>query len=243
MKKTEIIAHRGSKGTHPENTLIAFEKAIRVGSDGIELDVHLTKDNQVVVIHDETLNRTSNGKGFVRDFSLNELKLLNMGSWFDSNYKICTMPTLQEVIELLNRLEFNGLLNIEFKTNKYSYPGIEKVVLDILRKQPNRFTVVFSSFNYETLIRLKKIDEKVAIALLFEKNGKNKKVLDQTIPIEMWHPSIEWFKKTELEKKINMPTRLWTINSEEDLMYCFNKKVAGIFTDYPQKALTIRNRK
>ena len=57
----------------------------------------------------------------------------------------------------------------------------------------------------------------------------------------MWHPSIEWFRKTELDKKNNMPIRLWTINSEEDLIYCFNKKVAGIFTDYPQKALTIRN--
>ena len=183
MKKTEVIAHRGSKGTHPENTLIAFEEAIRVGSDGIELDVHLTRDKQVVVIHDETLNRTSNGKGLVRDFSLNELKVFNMGSWFDSDYKICAIPTLQEVIELLNRLEFNGLLNIEFKTNKYSYPGIEKKVLDTLFKQPNVFTVVFSSFNYETLIRLKKIDEKAAIALLFEKIGKNKKILNQTIPI------------------------------------------------------------
>jgi glycerophosphoryl diester phosphodiesterase len=243
MKKTEIIAHRGSKGTHPENTLIAFEEAIRVGSDGIELDVHLTKDNQVVVIHDETLNRTSNGEGLVRDFSLDELKRFDMGSWFDSDYEMCTMPTLQEVIELLNRFGFNGLLNIEFKTNKYSYPGIEKKVLDILRKQPNVFTVVFSSFNYETLIRLKKIDEKAAIALLFEKIGRNKNVLNQTIPIEMWHPSIEWFKKTESDKKCNLSIRLWTINSEEDLIYCFNKKVAGIFTDFPQKALTIRNKK
>ncbi|WP_034550382.1 glycerophosphodiester phosphodiesterase [Carnobacterium funditum] len=243
MKKTEIIAHRGSKGTHPENTLIAFEEAIRVGSDGIELDVHLTSDGNVVVIHDETVNRTSNGEGLVRNFSLEELKMLDMGSWFNSNYKMCSIPSLQEVVDLLNQTQFKGLLNIELKTNKYAYKGIEKKVLDILRKQSNAFSVVFSSFNYQSLIRLKKIDEKAEIALLFEDYGENRTLLNQRILVEMWHPSLEWFKSVDLDQTSKVPVRLWTINSEEDLIYCFNKKVTGIFTDFPKKAIAIRNEK
>ncbi|SEK65575.1 tRNA dimethylallyltransferase [Carnobacterium iners] len=243
MEKTKIIAHRGSKGTHPENTLIAFEEAIRVGSDGIELDVHLTKDSKVVVIHDETVNRTSDGKGLVRDFSLEELKRLDMGSWFDSACRICTIPTLQEVVELLNKHSFKGLLNIEFKTNKYPYPSIEKKVLEILSKQSNSFSIVFSSFNYQTLIRLKKIEDKVQIALLFKGTGKNKMMLDQDVPIEMWHSDLKWFKNTYLSEGFKIPIRLWTINNEEDLAYCFDKKVAGIFTDFPEKALTIQKKR
>ncbi|WP_414840160.1 tRNA (adenosine(37)-N6)-dimethylallyltransferase MiaA [Carnobacterium sp. TMP28] len=240
MEKTKIIAHRGSKGTHPENTLIAFEEAIRVGSDGIELDVHLTKDGKVVVIHDETVNRTSDGKGLVRDFTLEELKRLDTGSWFDSIYGMCTIPTLKEVVDLLNRYSFKGLLNVEFKTNNYSYPGIEKKVVEILSKQSNFFSIVFSSFNYQTLIRLKKIENKAQIALLFKGTGKNKTVLEQNIPIEMWHTDLAWFKNTYLTEEFEMPIRLWTINNEEDLIYCFDKKVAGIFTDFPEKALTIQ---
>ena len=243
MIKTEIIAHRGSKGTHPENTLIAFEEAIRVGSNGIELDVHLTKEGKAVVIHDETVNRTSNGEGLVRDFTLKELKSLDMGSWFDSNVKTCTIPTLQEVVELLNRTQFKGLLNIELKTNKFEYPGIEKKVIEILLEQPNVFSVVYSSFNYETLIRLKQLDSKAEIALLLENVGENKTLLNQTIPMKMWHPSLEWFKSFGITGILNMPVRLWTINSEEDLIYCFDKKVSGIFTDFPENALAIRDKK
>lgn len=243
MNRTKIIAHRGSKGTHPENTLVAFEEAIRVGSDGIELDIHLTKEGKVVVIHDETVKRTSNGEGLVRDFTLKELKMLDMSSWFDPNYKICTMPTLQEVVDLLNQNQFKGLLNIELKTNIFEYPGIEKKVLDILLKQPNVFSVVYSSFNYETLIRLKQLDNKAEIALLFEKVDENKTLLNQIIPIEMWHPSLEWYKGTHSTGNFKMPVRLWTINSEEDLVYCFDERVSGIFTDFPEKALAIQKEK
>lgn len=241
MKKTEIIAHRGSKGTHPENTLIAFEEAIQVGSDGIELDVHLTRDGEVVVIHDETIDRTSNGRGLVREFSLKKLKMLDMGSWFDSKFKSCTIPTLQEVIDLLNQAGFNGLLNIELKTNKFDYPGIERKVVEKLSKQANLFSVVFSSFNYQTLIRLNTLDRNLDLALLFEDYEENKTRLDKKNLIKMFHPSLEWFKNNDKKQSLKYPVRLWTINSEEDLVYCFSKKVFGIFTDFPQKAIAIRD--
>ncbi|MFQ7237389.1 MAG: glycerophosphodiester phosphodiesterase family protein, partial [Enterococcus hulanensis] len=84
---TVIIAHRGSAGTHPENTLPAFMEAVRTGADGIELDVHLTADQQLVVIHDESVDRTTDGKGLIRELTLEEIKELDAGSWFDEKYQ------------------------------------------------------------------------------------------------------------------------------------------------------------
>ena len=103
---TKIIAHRGSRGTRPENTLEAFQEALKVACDGIELDVHLTKDGEVVVIHDETVDRTTSGKGYVKEMTLEQLKKLDSGSWFDPQYSNARIPTLQEVLILLEENRF-----------------------------------------------------------------------------------------------------------------------------------------
>jgi hypothetical protein len=122
MPKPLIIAHRGASAYAPENTLAAFKKAIDLGADGIELDVHLSKDGEVVVIHDRTIDRTSNGKGQVAEMSLKELKALDFGSWFSDEYQKESIPLLREVLELLK--DWNGLLNIELKQN-----GLERYPL------------------------------------------------------------------------------------------------------------------
>ena len=103
---TKIFAHRGSKGTHPENTLTSFKEAVRVGSDGIELDVHLTKDGHLVVIHDETVDRTTNGTGEIRNLTLAKIKAMDAGSWFHNTYAGEKIPTLEEVLLLLKELGF-----------------------------------------------------------------------------------------------------------------------------------------
>ncbi|WP_226799757.1 glycerophosphodiester phosphodiesterase [Carnobacterium mobile] len=241
MNKTEVFAHRGSKGTHPENTLVAFEEAIRVGSDGIELDVHLSRDNEVVVIHDETVDRTSNGKGLVRELTLQELKQLDAGSWFSEDYTDCRIPALQEVIDFLIDSQFKGTLNIELKTDHYAYPGIEEKVIKLTDKKEIQFKIVFSSFNYQTLIRLKELNPTVEIALLFEKNGRDLLMLDTDIMVTMWHPSLLWFREKMLTDEVKMAVRLWTINQTQELAYCFNQGIAGVITDYPEKALALRN--
>lgn len=115
---TEIMAHRGSRINRPENTLAAFEEAVRVGADGIELDVHLSKDGQVVVIHDETLDRTTDGAGFVHEWTLADLQQLDAGSWFDPAFADQKIPALAEVLDLLESLGFQGRLNIELKRGK-----------------------------------------------------------------------------------------------------------------------------
>ena len=104
---TDIIAHRGSKGTHPENTCIAFREAVRVGAEGIELDVHLSKDGYLIVMHDETVDRTTDGHGEIQQLTLNELKQLDAGSWFQKNPSVQCVPTLEDVLNCLVE-QFNG---------------------------------------------------------------------------------------------------------------------------------------
>jgi len=242
MNQTKIIAHRGSKGTHPENTLEAIEEAIQVGSDGIEIDVHLSLDKEIIVIHDETVDRTTDGKGRVQDLTLMELKKMDAGSWFSPEYTNCRIPTLKEVFYFLAEIDYKGLVNIELKTDHYSYPGIEEKVITFAAEKKWPFTVEYSSFNYQTLIRLKEVDSSCKIALLFENNGENVAFLGSDIPVRMWHPKLSWFKNKSLFETPEIPVRVWTVNKSKDIQYCLSKQVAGIITDYPQKALEIRNK-
>ena len=108
---TQIIAHRGSKSNRPENTLASFAEAIRVGTDGIELDVHRTRDGHLVVIHDESVDRTTNGSGLVRKLTLEQIRSLDAGSWFHPQYFRERVSTLGEVIDFLEEKGFQGLLN------------------------------------------------------------------------------------------------------------------------------------
>ncbi len=113
----------------------SFAEAIRAGAEGIELDVQLTKDNELVVMHDEQVNRTTNGKGAIKDKTLAEIKALNAGSWFDEKYASTKVPTLKEVTDLLIARNYRGIVEIELKTNVEDYPGIEEKVSDLMLSQ------------------------------------------------------------------------------------------------------------
>lgn len=116
MNNTKVWAHRGASAYAPENTLEAFKLAVDIGSDGIELDVQLSKDGELVVIHDEEIDRTSNGKGFVKDYTLKELKKFNFNH-SNSKYHKVNIPTLKEVFELLKSTEMD--INVELKTGVF----------------------------------------------------------------------------------------------------------------------------
>src|SRR5690625_7911098 len=122
-----IFAHRGSAGTHPENTMAAYIEAEKVGAEGLEIDVHLTKDDQLAVIHDNTVNRTTNGSGMVRDYTLAELKKLDAGSWFSPRFQQERIPTLQEVLEFIQNNKM--ILNIELKYATLDYVDFEEKVI------------------------------------------------------------------------------------------------------------------
>lgn len=108
-----VVGHRGVKAFYPENTMLSFQKAIELGVDGIEMDIHMTRDGQLVVIHDNTVDRTTNGTGNVADFKLSELKKLDAGSYFSSEYAGERIPTFEEFLELVKSKKL--LLNVEIK--------------------------------------------------------------------------------------------------------------------------------
>ena len=236
---TKIFAHRGSKVTHPENTLASFKEAVRVGSDGIELDVHLTKDGQLVVIHDETVDRTTNGTGEIRNLTLAEIKAMDAGSWFNETFAGEKIPTLEEVLLLLTELGFNGQLNIELKTDIIQYEGLVEKCLALQSTESWPFAIVYSSFNPYTLVELKKINPTQEIGLLFESvEWANKG--DAMIEKEAYHPDLKLLDWT-LEWNTNqLPLRVWTVNEDTDINRCFELQIEAIFTDYPQKALQLK---
>lgn len=241
MTMVQIYAHRGSKGTHPENTLPAFSEAVRVGADGIELDVHLSKDDQLIVIHDETVDRTTNGKGLVREKTLEELKKLNAGSWFSKDFPAAKIPTFKEVLALLLQKNYRGTLMIEIKTDKYEYPGIEAKVSELMTKNEWPFTHAYCSFNHHSLERLAIIEPGAQLDLLMS-SSMEKFTLAETLPfIEGVHPKITWAFKHSLEiKEFTKSVRVWTVNSTEDLEKGFNEPVDALITDFPERAWYVK---
>ena len=236
---TKIFAHRGSKGTHPENTLASFKEAVRVGSDGIELDVHLTKDGQLVVIHDETVDRTTNGTGEIRTLTLAEIKELDAGSWFHNKYAGEKIPTLEEVLLLLKELGFNGQLNIELKTDVIQYKGLVEKCLALQSAKDWPFAIVYSSFNPYTLVELKEANPSQEIGLLFESKEWADKG-DAMLEKESYHPDLKLLDWAIEWNRNQLPLRVWTVNEDTDINRCFELLIEAIFTDYPEKALQLK---
>ena len=171
MNQTKIYGHRGSMGTMPENTLLGFRHALDLGVDGIELDVQLTKDGELVVIHDEKIDRTTDGTGYVKDYTLNELRHFSAGvkfsnlELFDQDvWSLERIPTLEEVLELIAPYQIE--LNIELKTNIFPYEGIEEKVLSIVNQYDYADKVIYSSFHLPSILKLKKMEPNAKIAWL-----------------------------------------------------------------------------
>jgi glycerophosphoryl diester phosphodiesterase len=165
MSKPIIIAHRGASKHAPENTIAAFRKALELGAEGIELDVHLSADGHLVVIHDEKVDRTSNGNGWVKEKTLEELKALDFGSWFTQEFKGEAIPTLDEALELLQ--PWTGIINIEIKGGSILYPGIEKEVVKKIEKFKLEDKMIISSFNHYSLVEVKKLNPKIKTGILY----------------------------------------------------------------------------
>lgn len=237
----KVFAHRGSSGTRPENTLPAFAEAVRIGVDGIELDVQLTKDQQVIVMHDEEVDRTTDGKGTILSKTLAEIKTLNAGSWFDERYASTRVPTLKEVVDLLIARNYRGVLDIELKTDKEDYPGIEEKVSQLMTSQQWSFTYRYSSFNMESLARIHRLEPEIPIDFIMGTSEKKPQLALKQGFIQGLHPDVRWVWQHQNELgALPLAIRPWTVNSEEDINHCMDLGVAGIFTDFPDLAMRIK---
>ena len=165
MKKTLVWAHRGASAYAPENTLEAFQKAVELKADGIELDVQQTKDGKLVVIHDEMVDRVSRASGWVKDFTYEKLKKINVNQRF-SQYGTQYIPTLEEVYELIRPT--NVTINVELKTGVIFYPELEEQVLDLTEQMGMQERVIYSSFNHYSIRKIKRLKPDAMTGLLYQ---------------------------------------------------------------------------
>ncbi|MBP6181596.1 glycerophosphodiester phosphodiesterase family protein [Flavobacterium sp.] len=221
------IGHRGAKGYEPENTLISFQKALDMQVDGIELDVHLSADGELMVVHDETIDRTTNGKGFVNKLSLCELKTFRI----NGEHKI---PTLKEVFDLVNQ---DCFINIELK----NYDTAEKVV-SLIEKyvtkkgwKYDRFLV--SSFDWNALQQVAFLNDEIPIGVLTETDLDLAQAFAKFIQAKSIHPHFHLLTKentAQMQEK-GLQVFPWTINEMEDIQKIKAFNVNGIITDFPNR--------
>ena len=241
--QSKLFAHRGAKSFAPENTLSAFKKAVESGADGIELDVHLSQDGFIVVMHDENVDRTTNGKGEIKELSLSEIKKLDAGSWFDEKFKDEKVPTLEEVLETLHELKFTGELNIELKTDKNNYEGIEEKVSGLLRSVKWTFTYIYSSFSFSSLEKMYSVEPSAEYAYIMENDTEKMLQAEKTPFISGIHPNVSWFlKNAEIIEKSTKKFRVWRTEDDQTLFKLFKENPEGIFTNDPKKAIELKKR-
>lgn len=234
---TEIFAHRGASGYAPENTLEAFRLAMEQGADGMELDVHLTKDGEVVVIHDETLDRTSNGHGNVRDYTLEELKKFSFHNHMEK-YQGVQIPTLKEALNLVKNSRIK--VNIELKTGIYWYEGIEEKTMDIVKTMGMEDRVIYSSFNHYSIQKVLEQNSDAETAYLFSDVPLNMEKYAKDTGVKGLHPAVYHLKMAdflETYMKSGLKVRVWTVNNKEDMKMFMDAGVDAVITNYPDLAL------
>ena len=238
---SKIFAHRGYSGKYPENTMIAFKKALECGVDGIELDVQLTKDGEVVIIHDETIDRTTTGKGFVVDYTYEELEK------FDASFKFKDLgfnkiPTLREYFQLVK--DYDIVTNVELKTGINEYLGIEEKVWELIKEYNLEEKVIISSFNHFSVMRMKKIAPQLKYGFLSEDWIINAGKYTHSHGVQCYHPRFNNLVPDVIKelKKYNLEINTWTVNLEEDMRYLYSNNIDVIITNYPELAQEIKNR-
>ena len=230
---SKVFAHRGWCGKYPENTMLAFQKAIELGVDGIELDVHMTKDQQLVIIHDETVNRTCNGTGRVKDMTVEELKQLDASSIFAGVYGKNEIPTLREYMELVKDLPL--ITNIELKTNLYDYEGLPEQVYEMIKEFGLQDRIIISSFNHFTVMRMKAIAPELKYGFLSDTWILGAGEYCKKHGVACYHPGRgNCIPELVKEMKDNgREINTWTVNLEEEVRSFYALGIDGIIGNHP----------
>jgi len=227
MNKMLKIAHRGAKAYEPENTLQAFQKALDLNADGIELDVHLSADGHIIVMHDETIDKMTNGKGEITQYTLAELKSFLIAGQYE-------IPTLNEVFDLVDKKCF---INVELKNADTSSQVVALIETYIKEKDWTYEHFIISSFDWNALKEVQNLNPNIPVGVLTEENIDTALAFAETIKTKAIHPDYHLLN-AENVSKIKQKGFLvfpWTVNTEEDIQKVKGYKVDGIISDFPDK--------
>lgn len=239
-----VIAHRGASSEYPENTMAAFEAATEMGAEMIELDVLLSQDGVPVVFHDAQLGDHTNGSGLISDYTAEELKKLDAGSWFNSRFSDQRIPTLEEVLAFAKG---KIALNIEIKTEAVTDQregGIEEKCLKLVREYGMGDYVLFSSFDYRAVQHLKELAPDISVAILYNRSKSNFKLpheLLQKYNADAFNCSYRQLTQKRLAnlRTHDIPSFIYTVNKEAQMRKLIAAGVTGIFTDKPDLLLRV----
>lgn len=252
-----VFAHRGGGGLFPENTLGAFEYSAKMGVDVLELDVHSTADGVLVVLHDRSVDRTTNGRGKINELTLAEVKKLDAGYLFTTDNgktypfrgKGITIPTLQEIFDALPEMTFN----VEPKQTE---PSITKPLCEAIRERKMSGKVIVGSFRQMAIDEFRQFCPEVATSatpseatefLTMYKVGLGASYTPPMqalqVPQKLSHLNVVTKEFVEAAHKLNLQVHVWTINEPEDMKRLIDFGVDGIMTDYPDRLLEILGRK
>jgi len=234
-----LIAHRGASGHAPENTLAAFRKAVTLGASFIETDLQLTRDARLVAIHDETVNRTTNGKGAVHDLTLAELRRLDAGSWFGSEFAGERIPTIEEILDFAKK--YDVIFYLEMKPGGAF--GSEHALISGLRASGEIARTIIISFDAAILANVRKIEPTVMTGLLYD--GQIEKPIDQALEVgarqlavrgDLVSPALLTAARAK-----DLQVVCWTVNNAAHMRLLMDAGVDGIMSDYPDRLVATAN--
>lgn len=237
VKQVDNIAHRGATGYAPENTIAAFDKAIEMKADYIEMDIQRTKDGELVIIHDTSVDRTTDGTGYIKDLTSNQLRDLDAGSWKGDEFAGEKIPTFDEILD-----KYHGKIGIllELKAPEL-YPGIEESIAQELKDRnldkPQNEKMIIQSFNFESMKKMNTLLPNVPIGVL---TGSKAHTTPQALEefssyADYFNPSYGLITE-DLVNQVHsqgMKISSWTVRSQESADFLLEMKVDGIITDYP----------
>ncbi|USK60780.1 glycerophosphodiester phosphodiesterase [Peribacillus asahii] len=248
------VSHRGASGYAPEHTLVSYQMGEKMHGDYIEIDLQMTKDGQLIAMHDEKLDRTTNGTGLVKDYTLAEIKQLDAGSWFNEkypesanpNYEGLQVPTLEEVFKKFGK---NARYYIETKSPE-TYPGMEKELLRLIDKYDiNKKSLLIQSFSPQSLKIMNELDPSVKLVQLI--SYKNYAVItdDEIAAIKEYAmgvgPNHTYLNEEYVQKVVNSGLELhpYTVNDKDRMKQLIDWGVTGMFTNFPDKLHEVKKGK
>lgn len=239
-KSVEVMGHRGAAGSAPENTLLAFAQGLELGVDGFEFDVQLTRDGEIVICHDERLDRTSDGLGWLKDYSLKELKRFNFGVRFGVYAPI---PTLEELLDLVLEVpprKHGGkgfLLNVELKSGLIPYPGLGDKVVECLGQYGMLGQSIISSFDHAPLLELSRHFPGVETGVLYASGLLHPWEYAGLLGAKHLHPHLAFVDQNLVSEahRRGLGVNVWTVNEPWEIERVCKAGVDRVITDFPER--------
>lgn len=241
MRKSLNIAHRGFSGKYPENTMRAFIEAVEVGCDGIETDLQMTKDGVIVICHDETIDRTTNGTGYIAEYNYKDLCKFDAGIKYGRDFGNEKIPTLNEFFEYIKDKKL--YLNLELKNNIIQYENMEEKVIEKIYEYQLQNNIILSSFNHYSMVKVKEIDSNIKTGLLYAANLYKVHEYAEKLKADALHPFYPAVFDGNIVEEIHQRGILinaYTVNEENDMKKLVELGIDGITTNFPNKLIKIK---